>query len=164
MTNNLRKQRELKKSLPKFLSKLEAIISSDVEENRLLTVDESNRLIDSSNLGLPKTKTGFTIDFSRKNNRNFREFINALYQANSSPVYVWIEDSNIHGLYKAPSIRSINFSFPFDIDDNGIIVFRTDDCKDKLLIDFYEENGCEMLDVEIQGCNWSQLICDDFEL
>lgn len=64
--------------------------------------------------------------------------------------------SNYCGLYKISSINMVDFSFPFNVNQEGIVVFLAEDINDKLLLDFScNSQGKEVLEVESQGKNWS---------
>lgn len=56
------------------------------------------------------------------------------------------------------TFQDVNFSFPFELNNEGIVVFLSTDLKDKLLLDFYiNPTGNMVLEVEGQGLNWSNI-------
>ena len=95
------------------------------------------------------------MNFDLRKSKRFKQFIANLDKANNRPVYIWTEKSNVCGLYKASSIKAINFSFKFDVNDDGMVIFLTEDCNDRLLLDFYiDYKERKMLDLEVKGKNW----------
>ena len=156
MTNiRLRQKIEYKKNLAPYLSELRRLTGTDVSSESLISVEDTEK-IRQKWLYLKDTNTNkIVIDFSEKNSERFKKFITNLNKANSSPVYIWTEKSNMCGLYKAASIDAINFDFPFDISPDGIFVFVTEDLENELLLDYYYDSGDrEMLEIEWQGKHW----------
>ena len=50
----------------------------------------------------------------------------------------------------------MNFNFPFNINEEGIIAFVTNDVADRMLLEFSINSvGQEVLIVETQGPNWA---------
>lgn len=147
---------ELKRSLPAYLFELKQITGVDVSSSSLCPIEEVEKLREQALKIADLAKNKFNISFVGKSSERFRKFIINLSQANSNSIYVWTNKSNLYGLYEVASINSIDFSFPFDVNPEGIIVFLTSDVNDKLLLDFYyNSQGEEMIDIELQGMHWS---------
>lgn len=153
-----KKSIEYRQHIKSYLSELTLLINQEINEidlSSLLEVEDVRRKASSLN-DFPISK--FVIPFNDKATGKFRSFIEALYQANDSEVYIWTKRTNVCGLYKIESIRNINIDFPFEINDEGILVFLSADFKDKLLLDFsLDSNGNKILEVEMQGQNWSDI-------
>jgi hypothetical protein len=163
MINDLRKQREMRKAFLSYSSKIELLTGSKLNQGKLLDIEKSEDFRKKSNLYLSDKTFKTVVNFSEKLNEKFKALIEKLHNANPSPIYIWLEDSNTQGLYKVCSLKSIDFSFPFNIDTNGVIVFRTEDLNEKMLMDFfYDDDGEEMLEIELQGNNWPQLSQESF--
>lgn len=153
-----KKSLEYRQNIKVYLSELALLINQGINESDLSSlaeVDDTRRKASFLN-GFPVSK--FVISFNEKVTEKFRRFIDALYQANDSEVYIWTKRTNVCGLYKIESIRNINLDFPFEINNEGILVFLSADFKDKLLFDFsLDSNGNHMLEIEMQGQNWSDI-------
>ncbi|MFI3157237.1 MAG: hypothetical protein QX199_13870 [Methylococcaceae bacterium] len=150
-----KKSLEYRQNIKAYLLELSSLINQYINESDIsgLAEIEIIRHKASSLNGFPVSK--FVISFNEKVTEKFRNFIDGLYYANDSEVYIWTKRTNICGLYKIESIRNINLDFPFEINDEGILVFLSADFKDKLLFDFASDsNGNKMLEIEVQGQSW----------
>jgi hypothetical protein len=149
----------LRKSLPEYLLELKQITGREIKSESLCSIENLEIIREASSTVLQGTSTKkFVIQFDEKNSNKFKDFIVSLGKANRNPVYVWTKRSNLHGLCKIDVINSIDFSFPFDINPDGIIVFLTEDLNDKLLLDFYRDSEeREMLGIELQGKHWTSV-------
>ena len=57
------------------------------------------------------------------------------------------------------SLDEIKFDFDFEINEDGILIFATNDFEDSLLLDFsIAPTGEQMLQIETQGKNWAKVI------
>lgn len=143
-----------------YLLELKKLTGVDINGDLLLTEDIEEIREKSSALA-DKEGTRFIVDFSEKDTEQFRNFVRNLNKANDAPVYVWTNSANSYGLYKATSINSIDFSFSFDVNPDGIIVLLTEDLNDRLLLDFYRNSeGREILELELYGKHWKFIPLD----
>jgi hypothetical protein len=157
MTNSFSRS-HIRRSLLMYLQELKQLTCCDISVDNLLPVEESEKLRVQASRSLPPEKLAFTIKFIDKTSQQFRSFVKSLADFNPGSVYVWLEKSSIHGLCEIDSLGSLDLSFPFDLDENGIIVIRSKNLKDRLLLNFYyDDNNEEMLEIEIQGENWIQV-------
>ena len=149
---------QYKRSIASYLQELKELTGKDIDPISLCSLEEIEEIRQKSLPIKDANKVEFTMKFVEKSSERFRNFIASLDKANNSSVYVWTDKSNVCGLYRVNSINAINFSFAFDVNTNGIVVFLTDDFEDKLLLDFYRDSKEEeMLEVVIQGRNWSKI-------
>lgn len=147
---------ELKRNLPSYLLELKQITGLDVDSKSLSPIEDVEKLREKASVLADLDKNRLIISFSEKNSKQFRKFVVNLSKSNSNSVYIWTNRANLYGLYKVASIDAIDFSFPFDVNSDGIIVFLTSDLSDKLLLDFYYDSEYqEMIEVELQGKHWS---------
>jgi hypothetical protein len=155
MMTNMRQKIQFKKNLPSYLIELKKLTGIDVNSESLSSVEDVESIRKkASALGSAKT-TKFVMDFEEKNSERFKNFIENLFRSNNGPIYLWTSRSNLCGLYKLDSIRMVDFSFPFDLNPEGIVVFLAEDTSNKLLLDFsVDSQGQEILEVELQGKNW----------
>jgi hypothetical protein len=149
----------LRKSLTEYLLELKQITGENVKTDSLSSVESLERIREASLAVFQNmNKSKFIVRFDEKDSKKFKDFIANLSKANSSSVYIWTNRANLHGLCKIASINSIDFSFPFNINPDGVIVFLTEDLKDKLLLDFYRDSKeQEILEIELQGENWASV-------
>lgn len=155
MMINIKIKREYASNISRYLLELETLASKAVNKDDLSSIKQVDEVrVSASHLeNLPIEK--FKIGFSEKDGSQFSRYIQGLYYSNSEQVYVWTGKTNSCGLYKVSSIKDVNFSFPFNLNEEGIVAFLSVDMKDKLLLDFsIESSGDKIVDVESQGLNW----------
>jgi hypothetical protein len=145
-------------NIKKYLRELSCFSLRPITESDLLPVGQSNDIL-SRIRQLPKDDSHkFTIPFDEKYSVRFFAYIQQLYQTNPSSIYMWSDLSDVCGTCILNSITALNLEFSFDCSTEGIISFRTTDLKDKILFDFYEEDGQRWLDIETSGMNWPKII------
>ena len=161
--NDAKSRREYLRAKLKYLNdiephllELETFANKTVNRCDLSSIEEVEevraRLI--SDLKNLPTKS-FEINFSEKDGVRFDAYIQGLYNSNREAVYIWTKGTNSCGLYKVDSIKSVNFSFPFEINTDGMLQFLSVDVKDNLLLDFdIDDAGEKLIEVEVQGLNW----------
>jgi hypothetical protein len=154
--HEISKRIQFKRNLPEYLQELKPLIGREISPEDLTPVEQVEQIRAESIAALKGSNTTkFVIDFEERRSERFQDFVYALSNVNRSPVYIWTDRSDACGLYKAESIDKVEFSFPFDIDSNGLFTFLTEDFNDKLLLDFYEDAGKEILEIETTGKHWS---------
>jgi len=154
-TSKIREARIRKQTLSRYLKKLKCLTGRDLTPASLLSVEETESIHEQLSDLANSHASKFTIAFEDKLSERFRNYVENLYKANPVPVYLWIEESSMCGLIRLKSIKSVNFTFPFDVCPNGVITFSTADFRDRLLLDFFEDGvGQRMLEVESQGKHW----------
>ena len=155
---NIRQKIEYRKNIASYLSELKQLTRTDVSSESLISIEDTEKIRQKWSYLKNVDTNNLAIDFSEKSRERFQTFIANLCKANSNPVYIWAEKSNVCGLYKVASIEAINFDFPFDISPDGIFVFVTEGLEDRLLLDFYQDYGDrEMLEIEWQGEHWNSV-------
>lgn len=158
MTNDIKTKLEYKNNITSYLRELGMLSNRIIKESDLSSMSEINEVrVQSSNLAnLPIFK--FKINFTELTSKQFSEYIYSLYEINSAQVYLWTNKTNICGLYKANNIKEVDFSFPYDINSEGIIVFLSENLKDKLLLDFSTDvSGTKVVEIESQGLSWPNI-------
>lgn len=152
---NINNKREYLSNIDAYLLEIELLTKKSIDKSELSSINEVDEIRSkASNLKtLPKKE--LKIDFSEKTSTRFIKYIQSLYYANNNEIYLWTSKTNVCGLYKVSSIKDINFSFPFDINNEGMFVLLSVDLKDKLLFDFsFDSSGKKIIEIEIQGLNW----------
>jgi hypothetical protein len=99
----------------------------------------------------------FEIPFGQKSDKRFKGFIERLTAANPSSIYLWTAYATDCGALKLGSLSSVDFEFAFDASEQGIFSLLTTDSADRLLLEFHEDGGRLILDVEVQGEHWSMI-------
>ena len=155
---NIRQKIEYKKNLAPYLLELKQLTRTDVSSESLISIEDTEKILKESLHLKNADRNNFILDFSEKNSERFKKFIANLSRANNISVYIWMPKSNMCGLYKANSLNTIDFSFPFNINSEGIIEFFTEDLKNELLFDYYyDADDREMLEIEWQGEHWNSV-------
>jgi hypothetical protein len=148
----------LQKNLPFYLAELKQFTGINVDSKSLSSIEEVERIREQSLVLNDLKMSRFSMRFSDRNSEQFKKFIESLKKANSNSIYIWLYGSNLHGLFKVASIDVINFSFPFNVNQDGIVIFLASDFNDKLLLDFYcDSEDQEILEIELRGKHWSSI-------
>lgn len=148
-----------KVNMKRYLVVLSALVGRSVLGYELESLEKTDELEKTVGEVVRPTKNyTFEIPFAERLSKRFIDFIDGLYQANSSSVYVWLKRAWDCGIFVAPSISSIKFDFEFDIYSNGIFVFLSKDMNDQLKLDFYLlETGEQSLICDVKGPNWGRV-------
>lgn len=155
---NIKIKREYLSNIAAYLLELGMLANKVVNKDDLSSVEEVDEVrAGTANLENLTTEK-FKVGFSEKDGSQFQSYIQGLYDTNNEQVYLWTGKTNSCGLYKVGSIKDVNFSFSFDLNEEGIVVFLSVDMKDKLLLDFsIDSSGNEIVEVESQGLNWPNI-------
>ena len=152
---NVTNRREYLNNIDSYLLELEMLADLKLSKDDLSSLKEVENIRDAA-LNLKSSQSSkFEIDFIDKSSDRFVHYIQNICQTNDDQVYLWTSKTNSCGLYKVDSISHVNFSFPFEINKEGVLVFLTADVNDKLLLDFtIDDAGKKVIEVETQGLNW----------
>ena len=155
MTDNINNKIQFQNNIDSYLLEIEELTGTDITPGLLSSIEDMEKIREKSSALKDLDKLNFVMKFELKNSDRFRQFIANLNKVNNSPVYIWTEKSNVCGLYKVSSINAVDFSFKFDINDEGMVIFLTENCQDRLLLDFYKDRiDKEMLNLEVKGKHW----------
>ncbi len=67
--------------------------------------------------------------------------------------FVFVSDVLQCGAIRISSIDDFNFNFGYDDLGSGIISIIREDLSEKIILDFYEENGTKYIDIELLRSN-----------
>jgi hypothetical protein len=140
----------------KHLQELSLFVLYEVFEADLLDVDLARHLKQqmAEMTDLPRRR--LRIRFEETKLPGFQTFVDRLYARNMSPVLIWTEFATTCGPLRIGSITDVNFDFGFDANAAGIVTLTTIDGTDRLLLSWEEDdNGRQILDVEITGKQWT---------
>ncbi len=156
MSGDLGQRLAYKRNLQSHLSQLSQLSNREVTESDLLPLElthsireESKRLLNTASLHK------FKIHFPEKGSARFARFVASLRATNSNPTYIWIEHTNICGLFEIGSISEFNFNFEYSVSTQGIISLLTKDLADNMVLDFFEDSpGEQFIQIELLGKSW----------
>lgn len=135
-----------------------SLANTTVNRSDLSTIDSVNEVKAKATKLENFPTENFSINFSDKKSGRFCKYIESLYKANGERVYLWTSKSNDCGLYSVGCIKDVDFSFPFELNTEGMLVLLSLDINDKLLLDFYIDScGSKVIDIEAQGLNWTNI-------
>jgi hypothetical protein len=146
-----------KRELPRHLTVLGKLLNRQVNAQNLLSLDETDAIRERSKSVVRRPSSRFTIRFSDKTGPRFQALIRTLQDRNPSPVLVWTLSADVCGFPRPVQLSEIDFGFEFDLEPNGVLVFITEDLCDKLLLDYFEEDGERLLEVELSGAHWGDV-------
>jgi hypothetical protein len=143
-------------ALPTYLTELAVLTGREVSAEELLPEQDTSLLRDEIK-GIPKGQVvRAAIPFEGRTSEAFTAMIEHLRVLNPSPVVLWPPKANDCGLLLVPSLKHINFAFPFDVNPEGILVIATKDGCDRMVLDFSDEDDGRSLEIELHGKHWSQ--------
>lgn len=116
-------------------------ITNNYFEN--LSIVETDKLIEKES----KLKLIFSKKILFNDKEELKRIILNNFSANDN-VYIFTSLSRDCGAVLIDSINSFNFNFNFIDDHSGIISLIRSDVKNKILLDFYEEDGLEYIEIE----------------
>lgn len=132
-----------------YTRELTQLVIPDIDETRFLPLEKT--------LELPPIegdKKKYRFPFEKK--ETLCTIIKELIKEKDGEILLITYYSKLCGAYILDSLKDFNIYFDFEAEHSGLIVLRLADSSNKLLLDFYEENGERLLDVEIFGDKWSK--------
>ena len=110
---------------------------------KILSIVETDKLIEK----VSKLKLRFSKKILFNDKEELKSIIFNNFNTNDS-VYIFTSLSRDCGAVLIDSIIYFNFNFNFMDDHSGIISLISSDVKNKILLDFYEEDGLQYLEIE----------------
>ena len=115
----------------------------DKNNFKILSIVETDKLIEKES----KLKLRFSKKILFNDKEELKSIIFNNFNTNDS-VYIFTSLSRDCGAVLIDSIIYFNFNFNFMDDHSGIISLISSDVKNKILLDFYEEDGLQYLEIE----------------
>lgn len=143
-------------SLPAYIDKIEHLVGyrPTVEDMTSTQFVGELRKDLGDHLKLASVSTKVIL-FTERLSSRFASLIANLECRNPNPVFIWIEAANDCGFSKPIKLRDFRFGFEFDRIPEGMISLISSDAKDKLLMDFEEDDdGTEIMTIELHGASW----------
>ena len=127
-----------------YLSEYQEVINKITKNNfKILSIVETDKLIEKES----KLKLRFSKKILFNDKEELKSIIFNNFNTNDS-VYIFTSLSRDCGAVLIDSIIYFNFNFNFMDDHSGIISLISSDVKNKILLDFYEEDGLQYLEIE----------------
>jgi len=150
MSDELTKGLRRNKHLARHLTELGCLLRREVRPEDLLSLDETEVLLGRTAKRTPGHKE--TFPFAEKARGSLSPLVHAFQ---NDFVYLWTALTNDCGVHRAVPLADIDFNFPFEFSPEGILSVVSQDLGDRILLDWYEEGGVELLDFEVIGPRWS---------
>ena len=133
--------------LDKYIQTLHKITLKKVDSTKLLSVVETDRLLE------PMRGVEFRIDYETTldfcNKKDAWETIRKVFE--NSSLFIALDHVRECGLFPLESIDLFNIDFDFEDDPGGLIVLVSNDCLQEVVFDFYEEDVVRKIDIEIRS-------------
>ncbi len=145
--------------MQRYLEELSALAGYPVQATELGSLAQAASIRDASQKFNAQSSRSTEIPFADKCSERFKKFIQMLYSANASSIYIWTPRTINCGTFLASSIEAVKFGFDFTVNQEGVLVFESSDLQDRLLLDFFVSPADEqMLKIEVQGLNWGDVV------
>ena len=133
--------------LDKYIQTLHKITLKKVDSTKLLSVVETDRLLE------PMRGVEFRIDYETTldfcNKKDAWKTIRKVFE--NSSLFIALDHVRECGLFPLESIDLFNIDFVFEDDPGGLIVLVSNDCLQEVVFDFYEEDDVRKIDIEIRS-------------
>lgn len=133
--------------LDKYIQTLHKITLKKVDSTKLLSVVETDRLLE------PMRGVEFRIDYETTldfcNKKDAWETIRKVFE--NSSLFIALNHVRECGLFPLESIDLFNIDFDFEDDPGGLIALVSNDCLQEVVFDFYEEDDVRKIDIEIRS-------------
>jgi hypothetical protein len=134
-----------KQYLPQYLEELNKILKINVDATNLLSIVETDGI--RQHILAKELKYATKILFAQK--EKLKEMIFNNIERKNDNYYIFTSYSNDCGTLKINLLQDFNFNFSFEDEHVGLITFTREDLFEKIILDFYEENKIQYLDIEI---------------
>jgi len=135
-----------KQFLPRYIDSLNKIMLNEISQDDLLSIVETDFFYSQIDYS-KKAEFRKTILFSDR--KNVEEILMEHFIDFNEKYILWIEYANDCGALKLETLNYFNFEFPYNVSKNGIITLTRIDYKYKILLDFYDEDDIQYIDIEI---------------
>jgi hypothetical protein len=141
-----------------YLTALEKLLRRKIEKSELLSADETNQIREFTIKVWKKyPQVKFEIPFEDKSKPAFKVFLESLAKSSPEQVYIWMAHTNECGLCKPVKLLDINFDFEYEWLPEGDLIVVTRDGENRMALDFSEDDGKRILEIRIQGRDWSRI-------
>ncbi|MFD2162263.1 hypothetical protein ACFSJU_07650 [Paradesertivirga mongoliensis] len=134
-----------KQYLPSYLKELNKITKRQVAASDLLTIVDTDELYDVKFQNTPIC----TIRLKFEDKAELEKLLEDLRSQKDTEYFLFTSYSGDCGTLKIKSLKEFNIDFSFSDEHAGLISLISEDLSQKILLDFYEEEGIEYLEVEV---------------
>ena len=153
--SELQRAAAFKASISRHLAQLSQLAGHAITKEDLLSPEQTEILRGRSKESEYAPAWRWTGEFSEKTGQPFQRLVGQFEELSPGGVYVWTPLSNVCGVLRPISLRSIQWGFDFDLIPEGILVFLAVDLRDKLLLDFAETAETRrVVEIEVAGPHW----------
>lgn len=143
--------------LPYYLIELAAIAGRTVSEEEVGSLEDAQRMRRCLLHPPRQEHMACNIPFDERLHSRFARFIGRLYEVESSPVYVWTENTYRCGTFQLPSLLDIHAGFAFDATAN-LYSLSTPDFRNTLfLVPEWVRGRGERLECITRGERWASI-------
>ena len=140
-----------KQDLPVYLGELCKILKKDIDKSMILSIVETDNIREKNQA--KKLSNSSKILFKNK------EKLKSIIYEKEYPYYVFTSYSRDCGTLLINSLDEFNFEFSFSDITSGIITLTRKDLQKEIILDFYEEDKLQYIDIEIYLLDRSMLPC-----
>lgn len=130
--------------LNEYKKVIKKLTKSNIQDNKILSILETDKINEN---GL-KLKIKFSKKVLFKDKEELKNIAFEIFKTDEN-VYLFTSLSMDCGVIMIKSITSFNFDFDFMDDSSGIISLIDLNVKNKILLDFYEEDKLQYLEIEL---------------
>ena len=156
MENEIKKKNGYKLMIKDYLEEVNSFSLKKIGELDLIDLRQTDEIMNKFSKVPDFPFYQVKLFFEEKTSEKFSNFLQILYRANSSNVYLWSKFCRDCGICLLDSVLDINTQFSFECSDD-IFILTTADMQDKILFDFYEKSERRLLDIQLFGTNWSKI-------
>lgn len=140
-----------------YLKELNLLSIRKIEVNDLITLEETKMIIHKrQEIGKSIPSEKLVLKFEDKD--RLLSYLSKMAELKKGKIYLFIEYTKNCGALLLNSLKDFNYNFSFSDEHSGIISFLSEDLKDKLVLDFYEDTGQHILEIETQGYVWNSVL------
>jgi hypothetical protein len=146
-----------KSLMSSYLKELNLLSKLKIKVNDLITFEETEMIIHKRkeiSESIPSEK--LVLKFEDKD--RLLHYLSKMAELKKGKIYMFTEYSKSCGALLLNSLIDFNYNFAFSDEHSGIISFLSEDLKDKLILDFYEESGQYIIEIETQGYVWNSVL------
>ncbi|MBW3469836.1 hypothetical protein LZF95_21070 [Algoriphagus sp. AGSA1] len=130
-----------KQSLQSYINTIEKLTTDS--ERCILSIVETDKILEK----VSTLKEVFKTVLPFEDKTGLKNIVNEKFKSEDS-IYLLTSLSRDCGGIVINSIANFNFNFNFDDDSGGIFSLVSNDLKERILFDFYEENGKKFIEIE----------------
>lgn len=131
-----------------YQKELEQLVKGLVYSDRILSFEETQEI------GFV-TGQKIKLYLAFENKAELKAIINQLVKEKDGEMFLITHYSKFCGAYLLSSLNDFNVEFSFKAEHQGLVQIKLKDGSNELLLDFYESNNKQMLDIEIIGKDWT---------